>query len=502
MKRNFIAASFGALAAALCALPQLSVAQEEAKEAIIPMGYMPEGYRIETIAMPADVQFEVTGLDVNAKGDILVATRFGEVWILDAEHAAGTVDPANWHRFAEGLDESTGVLWDSDGSVIVAQKPQLTRLVDSDKDGKADQFIAVASGWDYHDNYHEFNFGPVKDSQGNYYGTLNLGHNVPNGFTVGDSGMRSAGGYRGWAYKVTTDGKFVPFAYGLRSPAGLGMSPKGELYYTDNQGDWVETSTISLIEEGKFYGHPASMRDLPGKTLDELRQLTTEQLEAMRTPPVIWVPYREVGNSPGNPEWATNAKFGPFEGQAFIGDQTQSNIFRAIFDEVNGVKQGAVINFADGFQSGNIRTRFDPSGRLWVGQTQRGWASRGGKPFGIERLVWDGKTTPFEMQTISMIDGGFQMTFTRPLDRKTVNAGAITAESWSYKYSSHYGSDKINVKTLPVSNVKLSKDGKTVTLKVPAEARTVVEIDFAGLADVAGKHASTAKVYYTANTVK
>ena len=491
-----------ALLATLATLAALSGSPAAAQKFSSPADYIPDGYTLETVAMPPDLEFDVTGLDVNADGDVLVATRFGEVWILDAEHTAGTVDAAKWRRFAEGLDESTGALWDDDGSVLVAQKPQLTRLVDSDGDGRADQFISLASEWQYHDNYHEFNFGPVKDADGNYYGTLNLGHNIPGGFTLGNSTMRSGGGYRGWAYKVTPEGDFVPYAYGLRSPAGLGMSPQGEFYYTDNQGDWVETSTISLIEEGKFYGHPASMRDLPGKTLEELQELTVEQLEAMRTRPVIWVPYIEVGNSPGNLEWETTGKFGPFQGQAFIGDQTQSNVFRAIFDEVNGVKQGAVINFADGFQSGNIRTKFDPSGRLWVGQTQRGWASKGGKPFGLERLVWDGATIPFEMQTIAMVEGGYRLTFTKPVDPQSVTRDGISAQSWGYKYGPQYGSEKMDTADLAIGAVTLSEDGNSVTVKLASKERTVVMIDFAGLSGVDGARPSTTKVYYTVNAVK
>ncbi|MEI8619163.1 hypothetical protein P4S63_25280 [Pseudoalteromonas sp. B193] len=91
-----------------------------------------------------------------------------------------------------------------------------------------------------------------------------------------------------------------------------------------------------------------------------------------------WFGYHvEVANSPGNPEWnTTQGKFGPFEGQIFIGDQTQSNVFRVLLDQVNGKYQGAVINFMNRFQSGNVRAEFDVNGQLWIGQTARGWGHK------------------------------------------------------------------------------------------------------------------------------
>ena len=89
----------------------------------------------------------------------------------------------------------------------------MTRLVDQDKDGKADLFLNLTNAFAFHNNYHEFNFGGVIDNDGNYMGTLNLaaGRNVP-GLRI--STMATEGGYRGWAYKVSSSGEFMPFASG------------------------------------------------------------------------------------------------------------------------------------------------------------------------------------------------------------------------------------------------------------------------------------------------
>lgn len=490
--------------AALCAAAiALAIAPNEAAAQQAPTStYIPDGYSIVTVPTPEGAVFAATGLDVNAAGDIAVATRFGEVWVLPADKADDDIAADDWQLFAEGLSEPTGLLYDLDGTILVAQKPELTRLVDANGDGGADEYIAFAAGWEFHDNYHEYNFGPVRDAQGNFYGTLNTSHNDPEGFSKNNNGMRSGGGLRGWAYKVAPDGTFSPFAYGLRSPAGVGLGPDGLIYYTDNQGDWMETSPIFVLREDRFYGHPSSLRDHPDFTMEQIDAMSVEELEAMRELPAIWVPYREVGNSPGNPDWdETGGKFGPFSGQMFIGDQTQSNVFRAISEEVDGQIQGAVINFANSFQSGNIRTVFDHKGRLWVGQTQRGWGATGGEPYGLEILQWDGETMPFELLDISIVDGGFAITFTEPVAAASRD-GAFSASQWNYEYGPRYGSLKHNEADVAVTGAVWSDDGRMVTLSMPLETGKVVAIDFAALRDGDGRAPTSAKVFYTINRLR
>lgn len=460
-----------------------AIAQQAPTEA-----YHPDGYSIVTVQTPKDVPFHVTGLDSDNNGVIYAATRLGEVWRLEND---------KWFKFAEGLHEPTGLLIDQDGSIVVAQKPELTRIKDSDGDGLADEYQLFASGWDFHDNYHEYNFGPVKDDQGNYFGTLNLSHNNPEAFTLGTMG--SAGGYRGFAYKVDISGRFEPYAWGLRSPAGIGSSPAGEVFITDNQGDWVPTSKMHLLKAGKFYGHPVSLIDVDGFDKEKVANLSIEQLTTMSEKPIVWIPHIEVANSPGNPEWdTTSGKFGPFKDQIFVADQTQSNIFRVLLDKVNGEYQGAVINFMNRFQSGNIRLNFDNAGQLWVGQTADGWGSQGGKPFGLQKVVWDG-TNPFELLDIKLTTKGFKLTFTEALDPNAVIKDSFSAQQWHYHYSGNYGSPKMELAPLDIKQVSLSKDKKSIYIELPIVAGKVVQISFSGLKDINARSVSVDKVFYTLN---
>lgn len=442
--------------------------------------YKPDGYHLKTFKTPENIPFHITGLDTDNNGVVYVATRFGDVWTYKNE---------KWHKFGSGLHEPTGLLVDEDGSILVANKPQLTRLVDTDNDGVAEDYLHVASGWDFHNDYHEFNFGPVKDKAGNLHGTLNIGF------------QGGSGGYRGFAYKVSPEGEFTPYSWGLRSPAGLGVSPEGEIFYSDNQGGWVGTSKIHLLEEGKFYGTPTSLKDLPGNPKKWQDKYTVNDLDNMRELPIVQLPHGEISKSPGNPEWdVTQGKFGPFKDQIFMPDLTMSSIFRVLLEKVNGKYQGAAINFMNGFQSGNIRAEFDPEGRLWLGQTARGWGSDGGKPFGLQQVIWDG-TNPFELLDMKLTKTGFKLSFTEPLQAGSAVLANLTAQQWHYHYHEKYGSNKVDVESVKISSVTLSEDKRSIDIKLPLTAGKVVKIDFSGLVSETKRRASSTEVFYTLNQV-
>ena len=451
--------------------------------------YAPAGYSINNVKTPDNVLFAITGLDVEPDGDVWVATRLGEVWKLEKGR--------EWSRFATGLHEPAGLLIDDDGSMVVAQKPELTRIVDVDGDGVADEYRHIASGFEFHDNYHEYHFGPVKDAKGYYHGTLNLDHKAPGNLSFGVMG--SLGGFRGWAYRVSPSGEFEPYAMGLRSPAGIGISPEGDIFYIDNQGDWVATSKMHLLQPDKFFGHPISLRDDPGFAVEEIRSGSEDYFDQFRDRPVVWIPNVEVANSPGNPVWdTTEGKFGPFAGQIFVGDQTQSCVFRISLQKVNGAYQGMVVNFLDGFRSGAIRLCGDPFGAWGGGQTARGWNTKGGELFALEKVTWNG-TVPFEIHDIKLTDTGFNISFTELVDQTQVNLDTILVERYHYPYTREYGAPKTDLERVLVESAQLLVDGKTISLKVDLQKDKVYEFEVSGVQSIKGRRVTAAKAYYTVN---
>src|SRR5690606_25609000 len=155
----------------------------------------------------------------------------------------------------------------------------------------------------------------------------------------------------------------------------------------------------------------------------------------------------KLANSPGNPAWDTSGgRFGPFGGDMFIGDQTQSVLMRVTTEVVGGTEQGAAIPFGRDLASGIMRPVFLPDGSLLLGQTGRGWQARGGQVASLQRIHWDGTTVAPAIRTVSATATGFVLQLTRavPAELTVAKLGAALAvESWTYRDGPEYGSDEL-----------------------------------------------------------
>jgi hypothetical protein len=292
----------------------------------------------------------------------------------------------------------------------------------------------------------------------------------------GGSVMGTWGGFNGWAVHVMPNGKFELFANGMRSPASLGVSPDGRIWYTDNQGDFVATSKLFELKKDKFYGHPAGLVDLPGMTPDS-PQIKYDAVADRRERPVIMFPHNRVANSPGNPAWITQKKFGPFAGQMLIGDQTQSNLLRVVMQKVGDVEQGSVMPFFEGLESGVMRPVFLPDGSLLLGQTGRGWQAKGGKVAALQHVTWDGKTVAPQILAMVATPEGFRVDLTQPLGKgvsEEILKSALKMESWVYRDAPDYGSPELDLHDEGVVSFTPSADRKSIAVKlVSIEQKTV-----------------------------
>jgi hypothetical protein len=142
---------------------------------------------------------------------------------------------------------------------------------------------------------------------------------------------------------------------------------------------------------------------------------------------------------------------------------------RVALEKVNGEYQGACFPFRSGFQCGVNRLSFAPDGSVFAGQTDRGWGSLGGKPFGLQRLAYTG-TEPFEVHHINLTKDGFKFTFTKPLDKQLALASdvkPVSVSSFTYVYNSNYGGPEVDQRAEKTGAAKLSANGKE--LFVPVE---------------------------------
>jgi hypothetical protein len=468
--------------------PSASLVQAEAKH-----------YRIATIPVPPGIVLEVGGLAFRPDGKLLACTRRGDVWLI-SRPTDETPGALTFKKFAEGLHEPLGLLVEGK-DVYVTQRPELTRLRDTDDDDVADDLFTVCDKWGVSGDYHEFAFGPARHKGGNFYVTLNVGFG---------GGHQSKAPWRGWCVEITPDGKLTPFATGLRSPNGVRFSPEGDLFYCDNQGEWVETNKMHHIRRGDFFGHQAGLRWVPQSPFRDVLKTSYKQgmlYDGQRggfpehTPPCIWFPYGRMGQSVSEPIWdTTGGKFGPFAGQCFVGDQTRSSVMRVYLEKINGRYQGACFPFRSGFQCGINRLAFAPDGSLFAGQTNRGWGSIGGKSEGLQRLIYTG-VLPFEVHSMKLTRTGFDLTFTKPVDAaRAGKASAYGLQSFTYIYSSHYGSAEVDRRAEKVSGVKVSADRRTVSLAVPDLRRgRLYELRIDDVPSADGDGLLHSEAYYTLN---
>ena len=202
-------------------------------------------YKITDVNIPDNVVLEVGGLAFDNEGRLGVTTRRGELWLITNPKSS----TPHFIRYASGLHEPLGLAF-KDGSFYTSQRGELTKLTDENNDGKADRYDNIYT-WDLAGNYHEYAYGPKFLSNGNMLVWLNLGW-------IGRGASLSK--WSGWVLEVTPDGDMKPFATGIRSPAGLGFNKKGDICYTENQGDWVGSGRMTHLERGDFAGHPEGLK--------------------------------------------------------------------------------------------------------------------------------------------------------------------------------------------------------------------------------------------------
>ncbi|MBL9200617.1 MAG: c-type cytochrome [Opitutaceae bacterium] len=428
-------------------------------------------YRVETLALPRAMVGEVSGVAFTPRGTLAVTTRRGEVWMRAA-------DGPRWWRFAAGLYEGFGLVAESESSVVVIQRPEFTRLRDTDGDGVADRFDTLADGWGITGSYHEFTYGLVRDGRGNFYaasgmaqfrnagdfrwvrGPLKPDQFMPwTGSGPVPDGHRSVAQYQGWAFQVTPAGQQIPFAFGFRQPLGLGVSPDDELFISDCPGAWVPTATFTHVERDTFHGHPDGLKWHP-----ELKdkKFTPAELTALRRPPSVYLPRGTLGTSPGQPVWdTTGGKFGPFAGQVFMGD-VSSLIVRIDLEKVAGAWQGTVFPFlrGQGLRIGGMHNAFGPDGALYLGQTVRGWMSTEGNE-GVQRIAWTGET-PAELHTVRLAERGFALRFTTAMQA----APEVAVRRFRYLHHPLDGSLRTEEVAVPVTRAALSADGRALSLEL------------------------------------
>ena len=456
-------------------------------------------YPIVNIPIPPEVPMRPGSFEILPDGRLAVGTRRGDIYFIKG--AFQSPPEPQYHLFASGQDEIFGLAW-KDGAMTTTQFGEVTRISDVDGDGIADRYDTLSNNWGYAEG-HEFAFGSKHDPEGNIWVALGL-----------SGSYHSRNLFRGWAVKVTPDGKMIPVCSGLRSPGGVGPNAQGVMFCIESQGPWNGCCSLKHLKQGAFLGHPASYNwypfvpglDAPAVEPDSPSRLQVEKKRVKElVPPVVRFPYIRMGRSiAGFRLNQTGGKFGPFENQIFLGDYTLSIILRVTTEQVNGVWQGACYPFREGLSTGIMHVEFSPRGQLIVGgfTTNRQWPVRGTEPFAIQRIDWSG-VVPFEIREINIRKDGFLVTFTKPVDRGIASSTeTYTVTTYTHNYAAGYGSPEVDHTTPEVIRAVPSADGLSVMVHLDKTTEGHIhDFNLAGMVSRDGERLLHTKAYYTVNEI-
>ena len=440
-------------------------------------------YVVDTLAEPVPNPWNVRtffgGFDFFSDGRAAICTFHGDVWVVSG--IDDSLEKLSWRRYATGMFQPLGLKIVND-TVYVLGRDQITRLHDLNSDGEADFYENFNNDIIITPNYHEFALDLQTDSQGNFY------------FAKGAPWEPSVTSpHQGCLIKISKDGSRLEiFATGFRAPNGMTIGPNDLITVSDNQGHWMPSSKLNLVQRGGFYGMtPAAHRQLrlhrngtnfvadPSDPETRARYQfkgwdADAPLPDGYDQPLCWLPM-SMDNSSGGQVWVTGDKWGPMKDHLLFMSYGKCTLFEVMMDEVGGVTQGAMVQFPLKFASGLMRGRVNPrDGQVYLCGL-KGWQTSATKDGGFYRVRYTGKTVRLP-SAFHAATNGIEITFTAPLDAKSaVDVQNYSVEQWNYLWTGNYGSPDVSVSNpgerrhdkLELKSVQLSADQKTVLLEIP-----------------------------------
>ena len=402
-----------------------------------------------------------------SKDRVVIDEPNGTLYILENPTAKNPEDIVV-HDLGVQTFYPLGACWLDEG-LYIAERNEISKWTDTDSNGLPDKKQTFASGW-ISDNFHHFTFGlPYHD--GYFYTGLSTSLRLTPeekeslvGKLIADNAPNPE--YRGCVLKIDAKtGEIEPIAGGLRAPNGVGLGPGGIVLCPDNQGDWKPANGIYVAKGGEFFG---KFNDTEATT-DFYPDGGEPSLHSDKepTPPAVWLPQNEVGNSPSATLLIPDDM--PFAGQVLVADVTQGAIQRVFMEEVDGIWQGAAFRHTMGLEAGPNDLAWGPDGCLYVGHIGLGTGNWGWRTtrFGLQRLRPTDKSA-LEFEKIQATKDGFHVSFTKPVPNEQLSdKNNWLIDAYTYTPRPEYGGPKQDNHQPKVTALRVADDGKSVELHIP-----------------------------------
>lgn len=387
----------------------------------------------------ADIAF------LNDQGDAAAVAFDGDVWLLSG--LKGDLEKVTWKRFASGLHEPMSIVHRKDG-LFVFDRSGIWKLVDTDGNREADEYQMFCNLFSQTAETREFPNSMKAGPDGSLY----LSKGGQEGTTYGK--------HNGTVIKVAADGKsFEVIGHGLRQPF-IGVNPEnGLVTASDQQGNYVPSTPLQIIEKNQFYGHLpviAPEEKYPGPIAE----------------PMVWLPH-PVNPSGATQTWLVGAKMGPVNGELIHVGYNRPELFRVLMNPRFKRPQAAVMSFSRDFDFGPLNAQVNPAdGQLYVIGFQV-WGTTAKKLSGLVRLRYTDKPRVL-LKEVTPMDKGLLLRFNAPLAATlATDPASYSAERWNYKRTHDYGSPHLKLdgstgqEWLTPSSAYLSQDGLSVFVGLP-----------------------------------
>lgn len=417
-------------------------------------------------------------------GRAAVVTFSGDVWIL--ENINEKLTRLKWSRFASGLYEPLSIEIVGD-EVYVFGKEGIVRLKDLNHDGMVDFYENFSNVMEQSMESREWAGDMVANPSGGFFiakgSALDLGPKftpkVMTGFREGDR-------HSGSILEISENGEQISYyATGLRVPF-IGVHPKtGQVSASDQQGNFVPSTPVYLVDRGDYFGIPTSAHGQGASKISE---------------PLVWIPHN-VDRSGISQVWVNSDKMGSLNENLIHVSYGRPGLFRVLADSTSSPMHGGVEFIEQDYPAPLLQATVNPlDGQIYVAGFNI-WGSNSTGISALNRLRYTGKDS-YMINSFRAGREGVILKFDTALD----SVENINVKRWNYRRSEEYGSGHFMLDGSPgqeqMSALKavLSKDKKSVLLLL-SDMKEVMQMQVGYTATFKGGKKREGDFYLTVHNV-
>jgi mono/diheme cytochrome c family protein len=439
---------------------------------------------LKAVRLPLPIDIMPTGFAWKPDGSLVFTSLKGQVSSARDTNSDGVED--EMETLVDGLATPYGVAIPQgrDDRVDVATKTGLTRLMFSSREGSP-TICNDLSDWGRTDDYHDWAIGPIPGENGEYFIALPCEQ---------DQRSEAAARYRGKLLKLvprlsTPDNPrrydLEVISSGHRFPMGMARNRDGELFVTDNQGNYNPFNELNHVRKGAHFGFINALEKEQGFKPPPLAEpainiphpwtRSVNGICFLETPSQLLAGTKPGPGAPGAsllPANGGSSIFGPLEGHLVGCEYDTRRLIRMTLDKVGGEYQGAAyplsIPPADVEKGllGPIVCAVKPTtGELYVGEIRdSGWGA--GNNIGqIVKIKIEPEKLPCGIAEVKATPTGFTVDFFQPVDSKlAADLASYSLASYRRESTPAYGGPDIDRREEQISTAAVSSDAKRVTL--------------------------------------